>query len=452
MIEIEISNFQAIRHVAMAVDGFAAIVGRSNIGKSAIVRAVSHALTGATGTDFVRHGSECDRLVRGSKKCKCFSKVTIRMSSMTVTWEKGDNVNRYTVLRPGSEPEPFEGLERGTPPFLAQAFQQIKVGTQKELVQVPDQFEPIFLLNQSGLAVADVLSDVAQLDDLNKAMGLANKDRKDAAVKRKVREEDVAKLQHELERYDGLDEIPVKSVVDGLAELTAKRRLLERVDGFLGRLASLTSSISALEAALKPEVPDIVSLKAQSGKLFQVSGFLDSLSEKVPVVRRLTGVDQVALPDDTELRECHARLLELHGLVRKWEALNADVDQWAPVESVELPGDPGLGELYQKVVEAQGFLQRLSGLESELQARGFVEKLPELDLDPVLSRYMDLDRVNAFAAKAKAILEAQAAATKELNAVQTEEANVLAELSALGVCPACEQPLGVHHRLHMEAV
>jgi predicted ATP-dependent endonuclease of OLD family len=61
MIEIEVNDFQSISHTAVTIDKFSVIVGRSNIGKSALVRAIQCALTGAVGTDFVRHGATCDR-------------------------------------------------------------------------------------------------------------------------------------------------------------------------------------------------------------------------------------------------------------------------------------------------------------------------------------------------------------------------------------------------------
>src|SRR6478752_168059 len=102
MIEIEVTDFQSIRHTSVAIDRFSAIVGRSNIGKSALVRAVQMALTGAVGTDFVRHGSSCDRAIRGTKKCKCFSRVRIKTFALELTWEKGDAVNRYIVVQGSS--------------------------------------------------------------------------------------------------------------------------------------------------------------------------------------------------------------------------------------------------------------------------------------------------------------------------------------------------------------
>ena len=64
MTEVEVRNFQSVEHAVFRIEGFTALVGRSNIGKSALVRAVKAALTGATGTDFVRHGGLCARRLK----------------------------------------------------------------------------------------------------------------------------------------------------------------------------------------------------------------------------------------------------------------------------------------------------------------------------------------------------------------------------------------------------
>ena len=66
MVHIEIRNFQAITHEVIEVRGFSALAGRSNIGKSTIIRAVKAALTGAPVDSYVRHSSRCLR-VQGAK-------------------------------------------------------------------------------------------------------------------------------------------------------------------------------------------------------------------------------------------------------------------------------------------------------------------------------------------------------------------------------------------------
>lgn len=449
MIELEVSNFQAIRHATMAVDGFAAIVGRSNIGKSAIVRAAQHALTGAQGTDFVRHGQECDRKVRQTKKCKCFAKVVIRTAAMNLTWEKGDNVSRYTVERPGVAAEVFEGLERGTPEFLKAGYQPVNVGGKKELIQVPDQFSPIFLLDQTGPVVADVISDVAKLDSLNQAMGSANKDRKDAVAKRKVREGDVESLQTSLALYTGLDDVPVGGLTADFKDLESKSRELAQVQAFALEYDALGVGIQSLDEALKPPLPDNEALETLGQRLTQVADFYDALTEKVPAIRALLGVDKIEVPDEAPLGAAHDKLLQVVGFLRRLDGVERAVEQWSGAGDVELP-DPQYEAPWVRLQEVALFTQRWNTLQAELSRAPEVGDLP--DMDTLRQKFDEYERHHRLLGDAKSLAEVIKATTLKVKEAEEEEAQALAELEALGVCPTCDQPVGEHHRLHLEAV
>jgi hypothetical protein len=451
VIELEVQNFQSIRSATMAVSGFAAIVGKSNIGKSALVRAAQYALTGAAGTNFVRHGPECDRRVKSNKKCKCFSKVVVRTSKMQVTWEKGDNVNRYTVLRVGSDvPEVYDGLERGTPEFFLPDFQLVKVGDSKELIQIPDQFEPIFLLNKSGPAVADVLSDVARLDRINLAMSQVAKDRKDTVAKRKIREEDVAKLKVSRAAYDGLDDIKVDPLLKGLEEIRQKRELLKRMDQFSARARALKGELVALmeaakvevpvfdtlesaadslvnvsrlnsefaplneetvqlEEALVPALPDGDGLEKTSGALDQISRFLDELTEKAPALRKLMGVDKIEIPGDGDLQRTYEDLSKIESLLVRSEVAEKQVSLWQKIEEVTIP-----------------------------------------DVDFLQANVGQLGQVTDLVGRGKTLVEVVTKLGQDLKDVTSVEAEVVKEMEAIGVCPTCDQPLGPHQHLHLE--
>jgi len=451
VIELEVSNFQSIRHATMAVKGFAAIVGRSNIGKSAVVRAAQIALTNTPGTDFVRHGQECDRKIRGAKKCKCFSKVVVRTQAMELTWEKGDNISRYTVRRSGAaEPDVYNSLDRGTPDFLKDSFLPVKVGDSRELIQIPDQFEPIFLLNKTGTVVADVLSDVARLDNINRAMADANKDRKDAVAKRKVRHEDIADLRLSLASYDGLDAIDVAPLIRIRKDLEAKDKQLDQTVGFLGRLTVLKTALTDISEALKPEVPDGDALEVKGKSLSQVSGFLDDLTEKVPVYRTLTVLSQVPLPDDVPLGEAHVKLVQSDSLARRLELLETIQEELASVEQIVVPDGSAVAPALAHLEKADHWWRRWSNAQAELAKVPTIEELPEVDvLQQKLQQY---ERYCRMLDDAKTLVESIKAVTVEMKAAEAEESATLAELEALGMCPTCDQPVGSNHRLHMEAI
>jgi len=448
MIELEVQDFQSIRHASMTVSGFAAIVGKSNIGKSAIVRAAQYALTGEVGTDFVRHGPKCERKVKGTKECKCFSKVRILTSQVEVTWEKGDSVNRYTVVRDGSKPEVYDGLKRGTPDFLKPAFQLVKVGSGNELIQIPDQFEPIFLLNQSGVAVADVLSDVARLDAINKAMGEANKDRRDATAKAKVREGDVKSLKASLTQYDGLDDVPVDALVGTLKSLETKKKKQDQVGGFLDRLGSLALTLVSLDTTLKPALPDNDLLCSARDQLVKASRFWDSLSEKVPVIRALMEVTKVEVPDENPVRPCSDLLVQVESFLKSLDSVEQAHKSLSSVDDTSLPEWSDLSLVYSKLLTTAKYSHSLEAIETALSKSPEVGDLPDMDLlGKKVSELSSCQRLlDSLVSVAGSIRDLSAA----VKVVEADETEALTQLEALGSCPTCSQPLSKNHKLHLE--
>jgi DNA repair ATPase RecN len=236
VIDVEIKDFQSIERVVLTIDGFTALLGRSNIGKSAVIRAMKAALTGSAGTAFVRHGPSCARRVKKTKTCKCFSSVHLRGKDFDLLWEKGDAINRYTY-----NGQVYDRAERGVPEFLLDKFALVKVGDDQKLLQCSDQFYPIFLLDQTGGVVAEVLSDAARLDRINVAMKLAEKDRREAVSVRKVREQDLTLLAEKIGRFDGLDNVlsEVQATQDSLVKLGTAQQTMAQIEGFISTASNL---------------------------------------------------------------------------------------------------------------------------------------------------------------------------------------------------------------------
>lgn len=451
MIDVEIQNFQSIKRSAFRIEGFTALVGRSNIGKSAAVRAIQCALTAATGTDFVRHGESCERLLKGNKKCRCQTTVTLKFGERTLKWEKGDSVNQYTVTENG-EDTLYTALERGTPEFLKPDFELVPVGSKNDLVQVGEQFSPIFLLDQSGPATADVLSDVARLDDLNKAIRLANKDRKEAVSTRKVREKDVKVLEEQLEAYEGLDTAlgltagldarekglqkakEVAARLDGWLGAYEKAEALsgllgaavkppepdyqslrktrdrsDRLDGWFNSHQRAQGAIGPLEAAVKPPEPEWSGLNVLANRAIQLTGIYDELAVLAPVIRRLRGLDKVTLPNFTGIEEASKRVARFDEWLEELRSLKVAFLKLKGVQEVSVPGFKGLDE-------AEGATSKLGAWEAKQEGlQALVGELAE-----------------------------------QLTAAEEAEQEILKAFEQLGICPTCEQRVDPSH-MHAEA-
>jgi len=407
MIDVEVHNFQSIEHVSIRIDGFTALVGKSDIGKSAIVRAVRAALTGATGTAFVRHGVACLRRLRGSKTCECHCIVHIRTEGFDLKWEKGDKRNSYTF-----NGQDYGVPNRGTPDFLerpklAKDFGMVKVGDNSKLLQIADQFDNIFLLDQSGSVVADVFSDVAHLDRINVAMRLVEKDRKEAVSTRKVREKDMTELTHQLNEYEDLDTAVagVVQVEKKLGQITAVQGAVESLDEYIDDLQTLGFRVDALRKACETPVPVIDPLLVKKETFESASRFQAELVDRATAVKALMGVETISVPTLTPIVEAANKYQQLSTWVAKLQGLQ---EQWAKfkgVEGVMVPDPAPLKAARDNVTKLSSFADGLDSL---------YEKIEELNC--------------------------------QYDAIEDEEGVLREEAKAFPFCPSCAQPVKIGHK------
>jgi len=397
MVRIEIRNFQSVAHEVVEVDGFSALAGRSNIGKSAIVRAVKAALTGSPVDNYVRHSPNCLRLLRGAKTCKCSCLVHIETEGLDLLWEKGDAVNRYEYN--GTE---HTVVGRGTPDFLLEDFGPVKLGDEKEILQVSDQFKPIFILNKPGTVAADILSDVAKLDQINSAIRLADKDRREAKATRKVREKDVLDLRMTLAGYDGLDGV-VERVVE-LEELDRKAESVrvksEKLERFLFSVLSVGQQIRDLKDVNLVKIPSIDSLTNGGEAFFALEEFVEDHENRAAAVLALEGVDVIELPSFQVLSSdaAHDKLVEW---ASKVELLREFFGKFQPVELIVVP-----------------------------------------DIEPLKENKESYLRLDSWATRVYEVSRALLQVKKELKDAIQEKRQLEAEL---GICPFCERPFDSGH-------
>jgi hypothetical protein len=405
VIKIEIKDFQSIEREVIEIDGFSALSGRSNIGKSAIIRAIKAALTGAPADGYVRHNLECPRVTKGAKSCKCFCSVHIIGDDLDLLWEKGDLINRY--VHNGTE---YTVVGRGTPDFLMQGFAPIKLGEEKDILQISDQFKPIFILDKPGTVAADVLSDVAKLDEINIAMRLVERDRKDAKATRKVREKDILDLQQSLMSYEGLDEavglVPALESADQQVEVIKNK--LVQLDQYIEYIFSLGSQIKLLKDVNLIEIPVVDSVVDKGLEFVNLEKLGVEINSKETVISKLNDLDTTtALPDAASL----------FSLVPVYEKLI----QWALKFNI-----------------IQVFLDKVKDFDLLF--------LPSWDdWQSIRDNYFCFDQWSIRLDEAsKLFLRIK----EELEEILQEEKSISKEYESLGLCPYCNRPLNVQEHFH----
>lgn len=441
MFEVEIHNFQSIESLSLKIDGFTVLVGPSNIGKSAVVRAIKTALTNALGTDFVRHDqNECARILRGNKNCKCFSSVRIKKPGFDLLWEKGDAVNCYKY-----NGRTYDRPDRGMPDFLVEAgFAPVKIGDDAGSIQFADQFFPIFLLNQSGPAIAEAVSDVARLDRINTAMRKAEKDRRDAASTRKVREDDVRSLRDLLKGYVKLDEDlgKVRSVAAQMDLVRSAQRKHTDLIKFTDSQQSLIRRAQALWNVGTIPIPDFAPIQTVSDRLREVSGLFKRKFERDSRIQSLDWVDSLSLLPFEPVAARSTSLKQLFGWVKQ---LRSFKDQFARLEpvirinSAKLTADLELidGALT-KTRKIRGFQVR--SVELYPFAKEFI--VPEPDVNSFAKAQVEFTRLNGYANSLQAMNIKVQTLQQEYEGALREESLVQKEIKENGwdFCSKCEQP------------
>jgi len=227
---VRVTNFQSIKSAELELGQLTVLVGPGRAGKSAILRAIRCALLNATGDDFIR---------QGEKECT----VVLEFDDCCVTWQK----ERGKSATYGIDGKMFFKVGHDVPEEIRErlAIGEIEVDKDTRLTpQLQDQFDPVFVLSESGSRQAKIFGKVTRLDAVVTAQmeckKVGDRLRREAEAKATQLEElkeqrealpDVEKLQAQL---DGLEEAlriatKAQSTAERVQEIHAKLALLAKL-------------------------------------------------------------------------------------------------------------------------------------------------------------------------------------------------------------------------------
>lgn len=194
--KIKVKNFQSLADVDLEVEGFTVVVGPSNIGKSALVRAISSALYGRPGDDFIRRGAKQTGVVLEELP-------TNSGTSMSVAWIKGAGTNKFVI-----DGKIYDKMNRDVPVELEKAgVRVVKIGQEYIRPQVASQFESLFLLDKPGSFVSDVMTVVSRLAVLLNAQRSCSSDLKQTKSTAKVRASDLVDAEASLLKLEPIGDL-----------------------------------------------------------------------------------------------------------------------------------------------------------------------------------------------------------------------------------------------------
>lgn len=307
--KVIIENFQSHERTELELDsGINVIVGQSDKGKSAIIRAIKWVLQNEPkGSDFVRHGTD-------------FCRVTIETSDgYRITRLKKKNKNIYIVQDPAGRVQKFENFGNEIPEEVLQAtgVRKIKIDADKDFaLNISEQLDPPFLLSETGSVKAKTIGSIVKTHLIDAAERDLQRDILNLSGEVKEINAQIEEIDRELLNYGNI--VEQGKIIEKMDQLIQK---LQDINAVAEKLQYLNRRLVGIDQEIKRNAIILSKLKNLSElevmysrlkEMFQTQKHLVSLHAKFK--DREKGISETA-----ETLKMLERLPELQQKVEKFE-------------------------------------------------------------------------------------------------------------------------------------
>lgn len=332
--KVIIDNFQSHEYSELDFDlGLNIIVGQSDKGKSAVLRAIKWVLYNEPrGTDFVRFGTnEC-------------SVTIITGDDYTITRRRKTNKNIYTVIKPDGEKLEFENFGNAVPIEVIEAtgVKEIKLDTDTSAkLNLNEQLDPPFLLSETGTMRAKAIGRIVNTNIIDAAERDIMKDISNNNLVLKGYEKQLTDIDEELLQYvdieaEGENINKIESLITKIDEISSKYKKIkefnEKIKFINGQIEQNNQILSKLKAL--PNISDHYNeLKEKSTYLQRLCGFRDkmigineTIVKDTSILDNLKHLDKVS--QDIKLLDSKTKLCEkLSGLNEKQSDIKSKIQK-----------------------------------------------------------------------------------------------------------------------------
>ena len=363
--KLVVDNFQSHEHSEVTFGpGLNVIVGPSDFGKSALVRALRWLFYNEPrGANFIRVGA---------RSCRVTVELDdgARIGRLRTT--AGKNLNQYILQRPGEQEQVFEGFNNEIPLEIVQASEIRKVLVDehnKVELNFGAQLDGPFLLTENGSVRAKVIGQLGGVHILDWAQKSTGTDL------RRLREED-GQLTAGIANLE--------STLGGYVHLPALEAGINRLEQLLGRIEVITVTVAALEE-LQHQWQEASAALAEAGRVLAALGLLHQAEERtlqLEVVaqdhRSLSAIDAELAQVNRQLKLSQGRIVALAMLgeaEQRLESLSmlledcsrlAQLDGDISQTSGQLTRVERIASLTSPVPVAEDLWQRVGGLYQQL--------------------------------------------------------------------------------------
>jgi DNA repair ATPase RecN len=322
--KLRVRNFQTAKDTSLEVKGFTVVIGKSNTGKTSVLRAVEASLFNDSITGCVRYGEKD-------------AAVTLEMDGLKYTWEKGETKNAYTVETPEGKKEYSRvGFQR--PDQLEKAgFKEFRIDGEQYPIrpQIAEWHSPIFLLNKTGKVVTELMASVTRLDVINMAIRKCSTNLRKSRSTLNVREEDAKKAKRRSLEFDVLDDIETPLIERLYRECLDLQAKVAEVEKYIGRMERMEASIAGLSAVDAITVPAALPSTLEA-KIKEVGSYITRHDKMEASLQSMTVLDSVVMPAAVP-RDDLTNLAQVSSWITKMETMTKKIEAAKGLDSVTVP-------------------------------------------------------------------------------------------------------------------
>ncbi len=282
--KIIIDNFQSHEHTEIEFGpGLNVIVGPSDYGKSAVVRALRWVLYNEPrGSSFIR---------AGARVCK----VTIELNDGTLITRLRSTAgkNQYLLRKPGKEELVFEGFGNEIPAEIIQASGVRKIfidENNKVELNFGTQLEGPFLLAENGSVRAKVIGQLGGVHIIDLAQRSVNTDLRRLSEQEKRCQEELEQITEALTAYDHLPELEKR-----IEQIELLLQRIENISQMIEELTSLKSEWEENKAELAKKqkvLAAIIGLDETEAKYQELKNIFDGYRSLTTLEMEIKQVNQ----------------------------------------------------------------------------------------------------------------------------------------------------------------
>jgi len=421
-VKVRIKNFQSIEDVSFEIpeNAFTCIVGPSNIGKSALRRALECLFYNKSEASYIRNGTQM-----------CSVEVSFDDNTL-IKWYRNKKTAGYQI-----DGDDFTKLAGTVPDVLIdKGFKELNVNKDRYQVQIASQFNNIFLLNQTGSKITEVLSNLGNLNRIIKSNKACQSDLKMNKSRLNIRREDIISSKEKLKGYKGLDlqrhQVDImKMFLLEIKDSLKKLSVIKKIEISLKRAVSL---VKLLRPAREISV---VSFDLDLNKLTILKKLLRKLvysSDLIDFYVPIKSVPKIEFNVSVDI------LIALKKLHTKYSFFILKKEDYYNLLKIPNKIEFNLKEEYDKYRNMLDYLRKMETVQNKIKLYiNFSEYIPTLEvfnipkLEKLNSLYISMIQI-----KNKVImLRDQLKIAEEKRVRLNEEKDILHK--TLGVCPLCDK-------------